>query len=257
MVHLLSAFILLLSGCDAFRSKKAEPTPMPAAPAPEVKAETPPNTDCEGLEHAKSASLATWTMSNGVQFAVCELGLEAERLSETTFSGWINLARRDEGKLTPLVPEVKSEKPNDVYSFVTQKLSDSEIRISRQIRPLREDIGDGNLAVMERTIVCQKPGACDVGAERCVDFKKDALIDKEAVATVRDVAAGKQKLEELGAYDMIIARLAQAAIAGDPLAKKLMLQTSEKKLKIDGAAAGSFFDGRHLLAAMQKVGCLK
>ncbi len=272
MLRLLPVIaVLILNGCDFFRGKKSPdtaPTSVPsevtAAEAPpeallrtDEKAEALPNSDCESLEHANAAALTTWTMANGVQFVICEFGLEAERLSENSFSGWVNVARREDDRLTALIAEVNSEKPNDAYSFLIRKVSDTEIQISRQIRPLREDIGDDYFSVMERKITCTKPGACVVGAEKCGDFKKDALVDKEAVATVRDVVAGKQKLEELGAYDMIIAKLVQAAIAGDPLAKKLMLNTPEKKLKIDGAAAGSYFDGKHLLTAMQKLRCLK
>lgn len=251
-------FTLALSGCDLFKSRTASPptaaqsahesvTPGPSAPA---------NTDCQSLASAQPASLAKWTMANGVEFVVCEFGSEATRLSSNSFSGWINIARLEGGKLVPLISEVKSEAPSDAYSYVIQKTGDSNIDIYREIQPLREGIGDDNLRITTRRIRCKDTSACEYGKERCVDHKRNKLSDPDAVATVHKVMSGELKVADVGPYDLVIGRLVHSALNGDAVAKKLLLETPKSDLHLDGAAAESYEDGVHLLRKMSELHCL-
>ena len=239
-----------LSACDFFKSKteSAPTSPANATSSSETPLELPPaNKDCELLDLARPASLAVWKMENDVEFVVCDFGAET-RLDENSFSGWVNLAQRKDNKIIPLISEVNSEKVSDIYSYSIQKISATEIKIYREIVDKAQ--------ITERKITCSSKGECSLGKETCLNFKKEGFLDKDSTATVQKVVDGKLKIEEVEYYDTIMGALTQSALGGDATAKKLMLKTSKDKLKVDGAAAEAYEEGKALLEKLQELGCI-
>ena len=264
---------LAFAGCDYFKSKKeigpitpenpATPATLPDAvndpdpkAEPQLKAEA--NRDCETAHLGHPQSKATFKMKNEVEFILCEAD-ELKELESGTYSGWGNLyQKKDQRKdqLTPILPEVKGEKPNDFYSFRFQKKSDTEIVIYRQVMNASPDVGGEQVTITERKITCTKPNECEIGKETCIDFKKTFKVDKKSIEKVQEVVSGKLKVEEAGYYDVAIGGVINSVLAGDPIAKKLMFDTSKKKLKVDGAAAESYEDGKGMLTVIRKLKCL-
>ncbi len=241
-----------LTACDFFKSK-TEPAPSPSPSSTNSQESmtepAPANKNCELFALAKPASLAVWKMENGAEFIICDFGVEA-RLDENSFAGWVNLAQRKDNKIIPLLPEVNSEKINDIYSYSIQKTSATEIKIYRVIPT------DDKTPITERKITCSGKGECEFSKEICMKFKKETLVDKDSIATVQKVVSGKLKIEEVEYYDVIIGKLIQSGIAGDAAAKTLMLNTSKDKLKVDGASAEVYEDGKVLLDKLQELGCI-
>lgn len=254
----LSSTLTILSACDFFMGKKTDPTPVPPPSAVE-ETETqlkkgPANLDCQDSGFSKPASKGIFKMDNGVEFVLCE-AFELIDQGMDTFSGWGNIYQRKE-KITPVLEDVNSEKPDDVYSFLFKKKDGKEILITRQVLSLMEDAGGENVNVTERVITCAKPNQCDIGREKCIDFKKTMTADKKSIEKVQQVIAGKLEPQDAGYYDIAIGGLITSALAGDQTAKKLIFDTKEEKLKLDGAAAETYRDGKRLLLKLKELKCL-
>jgi hypothetical protein len=256
-ILILGIVLTLLPGCDFFKKKTPETAPVSdtknEAPEPTAPGE-PVNNDCENAEFANPSSLAKWKMKNGIELVVCELG-SSFKISQSTISGWINIYKSNGGHLTPYIAEVNTERESDIDSYKIEKLNDEEVRITLSIRPISSEEDNPDLAVTEKTIDC-KGKDCVAGSEKCMDLKKSGSIDEDAVKSVEKVAAGKAHASDYPMYDVVIGKVIDAAIAGDPGAKKLMLKTPKEKLGIDAASAEAYSDGRKLLDRLNGLHCL-
>lgn len=249
--------LTLFIGCDFFKKK----TPETAPPA-ETKTEAPEpaapgeivNNDCRNAEFANPNSLANWKMKNGVELVVCELG-SSFKTSQSMISGWINIYKRNGEHLKPYIAEVNTERESDIDSYKIERLSDEEIRITLFIRPISSEADNPDLAVTEKIIDC-KGKDCVAGPEKCLDLKKSNSIDEDAIKSVEKVVSGKARAADYPMYDVVIGKVIDAALAGDPGAKKLMLRTPKEKLGVDAMSGEAYADGRKLLDRLNELHCL-
>lgn len=248
--------LLIISGCEftkKFDRVHIEDTnQIPAELMPSKKSKKPEL--CPATDN-KKALLATWTMSNGFQFNVCDMDYSST-VAPDSFSGWINLFHNDKGKLVPAINESISTRPSAFQSFTIQKINDSEILVSRFVSSGDKKADGKKVRLTEKKISCQKKDSCDFFEDSCLDFKKDLPIDKDAIKTVEAVVSKKLEVQDAGDYDVVIGKVVVSAVAGDATAKKLILVTPAADLKVDGAAAETYHDGLILLSNLQVLKCI-
>ena len=198
--------------------------------------------------------LAKWTMDSGAELSVCKFG-DTFKLSESEFSGWVNVFHKTGETFTPLMSEVKSELPSELYTFNVKKVDGSRIQVTRSIRSSMEEAGGESTPATEAFIECDRTG-CRLGKETCINSKVHK-IDGEAVTRLEGVRAKKIKMTEVGYYDILVGKVLLSALAGDRRALTVLTgKNAVQELKLDGASAEIYEDGMRAIDQLKKINCL-
>ncbi|MBC87043.1 MAG: hypothetical protein CL677_07665 [Bdellovibrionaceae bacterium] len=216
----------------------------------------PKDHECSTLRMSSDKPSAVWKMQNGQQLVVCNLS-EYSRINTNKISGWVNLFKRPVSLQNGFISEVNSELPSSQITFTIEKSSDTEVTITKYIKDPKSTFDDSyDIPATQFNIDCS--GAeCSKTAEKCIYKKPDQKIDINVIEYVEKISKGEETdLKKLGYYDVVIDSLINAALLGDPQAKKLVLETNRDSLKLDGAAAESFSDGHRVLTSLIEMNCL-
>lgn len=220
-----------------------------------ASADTHPS--CKDLGFSKGEPLAVWKMANKAELVVCEVGQTA-KTSNDEFIGWANVYERSNGKMSPFINEVNSERQSEIDSFHIKRIDHSRVSVTRLIRsPYADATGDSDTPVTTFEIKCTgKKPLCRKGHDICVK-PKNKKVDKDAIATIESIAAGRIKADSLPAYDVVIGKVVDSALAGNKRALRLVLDTSTERLHTDGAATETLTDGKDLIRKLMDLKCLK
>ena len=247
---------LIFVGCDLFKKEnmvKNETSVSESVVSTSPQKNPPQIEDCDpapGYER-----LAVWKMQNNVELIVCKLA-EYDKISDTEFSGWVNIYTKFQDKWTPYLPEVVGELASGYYSYSIKKIDETKISITRNIvSQMKEATGEPDFKATEAFIECTS-NTCDLGKAKCLSFSK-GKIDEDAIKTVQKVIAGKMNAGDDGYYDVTIGKVIEAAISGDRRALKIILNTNRDKLKVDGASAETLDDGKFLLQKLKELKCIQ
>lgn len=205
---------------------------------------------CDILIISGNPPLALWKMKNGQQLALCDVG-GSTKLSENSFSGWVNLFAVPTKLEDRFISQVDSELPSSILTYKVEKISNEEIIITKNLL----SSGDIDTEISKKIIEC-KSDICVQGSEVCTLKKSRSSIDSEIVEYVRKISEGSESnLEKYGYYDLVIDKLITSAIHGSKQAKKLILETDKRALKVDGHSGEALTKGKQLLKLLEEIDC--
>jgi hypothetical protein len=143
--------------------------------------------------------------------------------------------------------------PSEFETFTLKKVDESKIQVVRNL-DVKNKAGDSvTFKATEATIECTAEG-CKLGAEKCLPPTK-VDYDHAAVKTMQAKAKGKKGVGEID--ESTVSKFMSAAILGDKDALKLIFNSSQTELGLDGATAEGFDQGFGLIRTLVELKCIK
>lgn len=250
--------LTLLSLNSACTKKANDPVAISDLPkANQLQNQNEEKNECDPLMMSSDKPSAVWKMKNNQYLIVCNLG-DFNKINDNRIKGWVNIYQRPISHQKRFIKEVDSELPSSHVTFEIEKKSDTTILITKYIKDPKSSFEESyDVAATQYKIDCSK-STCTTTSEVCIYKKPTRPVDTKLIDYVKNISQGKEtNLEKFGYYDVVIDNLTSAALRGDKRAKKLVLETSRDKLKVDGASAESFSDGYRILSNLVNLGCMK